>query len=171
MAMNLPWKPRVVFTGTSDYVLDVGSGEVVEHVDAWDSLSKEGNEAFPSLEGVKDLIGLVARKGGDGVGEMLRRSAEYEIRRYDGENVKVLTTINGVDEMSVNEGWKGEFVAREIKGTVSKSTVEDLVRSVENEGAAEFDACRKACVVGYSGGRREVWVEASRFCVRAPTPM
>lgn len=171
MAMNLPWKPRVIFTGTSDYVLDVGSGEVIEHVDAWDSLSKEGNEAFPSLEGVKDLIGLVVRKGGDGVGEMLRRSAEYEIRRHGGENVKAVTKISGVDGMSLNEGWRGEFAAREIKGNASKSTVEDLVRSVENEGAAEFDASRKACVVEYSGGRREIWVEASRFCVRAPTPM
>lgn len=92
MTAGLPWKPRVAFTGTSDYVLNPETGLVSEHVDVWDSLDGRGNAAFPSPQAVRDLVVQCAwspqplpdqndnRIGGSF--DLLRRAKDYSIRRY-----------------------------------------------------------------------------------------
>jgi Uncharacterized conserved protein (DUF2358) len=89
MVANLPWRPRVAFTGTSDYALDA-DGKVAEHVDRWDSLDPEQNK-FPSLAAVRDLVTQCAYKrpvpdptiaDGGPPFMLLRRARGYDIRRY-----------------------------------------------------------------------------------------
>jgi hypothetical protein len=48
----LPWTPRVVFTGVSVYTLD-SAGQVVKHVDLWDSC---GEDELPLLGGLRDIL-------------------------------------------------------------------------------------------------------------------
>lgn len=49
----LPWKPTVIFTGISDYRVDISSKLVTGHYDYWDSLS---SSAFFSPPAVVDLV-------------------------------------------------------------------------------------------------------------------
>jgi len=55
-ARILPWKPRLVFTGTSEYVLD-STGMVYQHIDRWDSIK---NQDFLSLEALRDVFTMVS---------------------------------------------------------------------------------------------------------------
>lgn len=45
----VPWKPRVAFTGQSDYVIDIASGLIARHIDYWDSLKDSSYFSFPGL--------------------------------------------------------------------------------------------------------------------------
>eukprot|EP00182_Erythrolobus_australicus_P000194 CAMPEP_0185841404 /NCGR_PEP_ID=MMETSP1353-20130828/17849_1 /TAXON_ID=1077150 /ORGANISM="Erythrolobus australicus, Strain CCMP3124" /LENGTH=322 /DNA_ID=CAMNT_0028540871 /DNA_START=126 /DNA_END=1091 /DNA_ORIENTATION=+ len=85
-----PWRPTVLFTGTSDYVLDATQNYVVcEHVDKWDSLAPDEQMPF-SFAGMKDVLSLVFRfpeATNKGISQptysILRRAREYEVRKYD----------------------------------------------------------------------------------------
>lgn len=50
LAPVLPWKPKAVFTGISEYTVDTVSGLITEHIDKWDSV--EDND-FLSVEAVR----------------------------------------------------------------------------------------------------------------------
>lgn len=50
LAPVLPWKPKAVFTGISEYKVDTVSGLITEHIDKWDSI--EDND-FLSVEAVR----------------------------------------------------------------------------------------------------------------------
>lgn len=82
MRVNLPWRPTISFTGTSDYVVD-SNGLIVRHVDYWDSLQ---DSAFFSLPAVLNVIlqcrpSTVAPTDLGGF-ELLRRTATFDIRRF-----------------------------------------------------------------------------------------
>lgn len=88
MTANLPWKPRVVFTGTSDYVVDEETGKVSEHIDLWDSLTPEENKFF-SMSAVRHLLDQAApprKRIGSVLEDMpyttLRKAKSYELRTY-----------------------------------------------------------------------------------------
>lgn len=169
MTVGLPWRPRVVFSGTSDYVVG-GEGTVVEHLDRWDSLTKEGNEAFPSVEGIRDLLGLV-KPGGrvEGGGEVLRRGRGYVVRRY-GAGVD---GVGRVERVSGQEGGlDGEVVVAvaAVKGGDVGRAVDRVRREVHGDGAAVLGG--RAWAVRFDGEEKvgEVWVEVEEFCSRAGTP-
>ncbi|XP_059635022.1 uncharacterized protein LOC132277245 isoform X2 [Cornus florida] len=101
----LPWKPELVFTGTSVMGINPETEKFCSHVDYWDSIEK--NDYF-SLEGLWDVIKqlrvyktpeLESPKY-----QILKRTAKYEVRKYtpfivveaDGDKLSGSTGINAV---------------------------------------------------------------------------
>ncbi|KAK6945037.1 Protein of unknown function DUF2358 [Dillenia turbinata] len=80
----LPWKPELVFTGTSVMGVNPETKKFCSHVDYWDSIKK--NEYF-SFEGLLDVFKqLRIYKTPDletPKYQMLKRTADYEVRRYN----------------------------------------------------------------------------------------
>ncbi|KAL4269515.1 hypothetical protein GQ457_03G046050 [Hibiscus cannabinus] len=81
--MLLPWKPELVFTGTSVMGINPNNGKFCSHLDFWDSI--ENNEYF-SLEGLLDMVRqLRIYKTPDLETpryQILKRTANYEVRKY-----------------------------------------------------------------------------------------
>ncbi|XVE70390.1 hypothetical protein DITRI_Ditri10aG0068800 [Diplodiscus trichospermus] len=81
--MLLPWKPELVFTGTSVMGINQKNGKFCSHVDFWDSI--KNNEYF-SLEGLWDVVKqLRIYKTPDLETpryQILKRTANYEVRKY-----------------------------------------------------------------------------------------
>lgn len=109
MAVNLPWRPVVSFTGQSDYVIDVSSGTVVRHVDYWDSLDDSTYFSFPA---VKDLLAQCKPARVSPFDEpgftLLRRTAELQIRSYAIEDaagvvLRLQSTSDGLSEWRATE--------------------------------------------------------------------
>ncbi|CAI9787393.1 unnamed protein product [Fraxinus pennsylvanica] len=80
----LPWKPELVFTGTSVMGINPETKKFCSHVDYWDSI--ENNEYF-SMEGLRDVVKqLRIYKTPDletPKYQILKRTANYEVRKYD----------------------------------------------------------------------------------------
>ncbi|KAK7411225.1 hypothetical protein VNO78_02658 [Psophocarpus tetragonolobus] len=98
----LPWKPELVFTGTSVMGINPENGKFCSHVDFWDSIEK--NEYF-SFEGLLDVFKqlriyktpeLESPKY-----QVLRRTANYEVRQYDPF---IVVETNG-DKLSGSTGF------------------------------------------------------------------
>ncbi|KAL6974314.1 hypothetical protein U1Q18_028495 [Sarracenia purpurea var. burkii] len=79
----LPWKPELVFTGTSIMGINPETGKFCSHVDYWDSI--ENNDYF-SLEGLSDVKKqLWIYKTPDLESpryQIMKRTANYEVRKY-----------------------------------------------------------------------------------------
>ncbi|GKV06464.1 hypothetical protein SLEP1_g18362 [Rubroshorea leprosula] len=84
----LPWKPELVLTGTSVMGVNPKNGKFCSHVDYWDSIEK--NDYF-SLEGLVNVIKqLRINKTPDLETPkylILKRTANYEVRKYAGFTV------------------------------------------------------------------------------------
>ncbi|XP_052199033.1 uncharacterized protein LOC127806078 isoform X1 [Diospyros lotus] len=101
----LPWKPELIFTGTSIMGINPETEKFCSHVDYWDSI--ENNDYF-SLEGLRDVFKqLRIYKTPDLESpryEILKRTANYEIRKYspfivvetDGDKLSGSTGFNAV---------------------------------------------------------------------------
>ncbi|KAK4343473.1 hypothetical protein RND71_036567 [Anisodus tanguticus] len=80
----LPWKPELIFTGTSVMGVNPKTNKFNSHVDCWDSI--QNNDYF-SLEGLVDVAKqLRIYKTPDletPSYQILRRTAAYEVRKYD----------------------------------------------------------------------------------------
>ncbi|MCL7049227.1 hypothetical protein MKW94_013857 [Papaver nudicaule] len=79
----LPWKPELVFTGTSVMGINPKNQKFCSHVDYWDSIK---NNDYFSVEGLLDVIKqLRIYKTPDletPKYQILKRTATYEIRKY-----------------------------------------------------------------------------------------
>ncbi|OVA00522.1 SOUL heme-binding protein [Macleaya cordata] len=79
----LPWKPELVFTGTSVMGINPENSKFCSHLDFWDSI--ENNDYF-SFEGLLDVIKqLRIYKTPDLESpkyQILKRTANYEVRKY-----------------------------------------------------------------------------------------
>ncbi|KAI0567821.1 NTF2-like protein [Gracilaria domingensis] len=84
LTVNLPWRPCAVFTGQSDYVVDVRDEKICNQVDYWDSLV---DSSFFSLPAVKDFVTqLVPNQPSlDRYREfdILRRTRDFEVRSFE----------------------------------------------------------------------------------------
>ncbi|KAK2982130.1 hypothetical protein RJ640_029647 [Escallonia rubra] len=101
----LPWKPELVFTGTSVMGINPENEKFCSHVDYWDSI--ENNDYF-SVEGLVDVIKqLRIYKTPDLESpkyQILKKTANYEVRKYssfivvetDGEKLAGSTGFNAV---------------------------------------------------------------------------
>lgn len=82
--MPLPWKPELVFTGTSVMGINPDNGKFCSHVDYWDSI--DNNEYF-SLEGFLDVLKQLRYYKTPDLGTpkylILKKTANYEVRKYD----------------------------------------------------------------------------------------
>ncbi|CAM8931288.1 unnamed protein product [Rhodiola kirilowii] len=79
----LPWKPELVFTGTSVMENNPKSGKFCSHFDYWDSI--ENNEYF-SVEGLMDVFKQLRYYKTPDLEtpkyQILKRTASYEVRKY-----------------------------------------------------------------------------------------
>ncbi|XP_047311097.1 uncharacterized protein LOC124914562 [Impatiens glandulifera] len=101
----LPWKPDLIFTGTSVMGINQNTQKFCSHVDYWDSI--QNNEYF-SVEGFLDVFRqLRIYKTPDletPKYRILRRTADYEVREYspfivvetNGEKLSGSTGFNAV---------------------------------------------------------------------------
>lgn len=101
----LPWKPELVFTGTSIMGINSETGKFCSHVDYWDSIT---NNDYFSSEGLVDVIKqLWIYKTPDLESpkyQILIRTANYEVRKYspfvvvetDGDKLSGSTGFNAV---------------------------------------------------------------------------
>lgn len=83
----LPWKPTVVFTGLSDYRVDLSSKLVIGHYDYWDSLA---SSKFFSPPAVVDLVsqcapGSVLPYESLPSFVLLRRTQRLQVWKFDSE--------------------------------------------------------------------------------------
>ncbi|KAK9269159.1 hypothetical protein L1049_000928 [Liquidambar formosana] len=115
----LPWKPELVFTGTSIMGINPETGKFCSHVDFWDSI--QNNDYF-SLEGLKDVIKqLWIYKTPDLESpkyQIMKRTANYEVRKY---TPFIVVETNG-DKLSGSTGFNS--VAGYIFG--KNSTMEKI---------------------------------------------
>uniref|UniRef100_A0A7N0ZT63 SOUL heme-binding protein n=2 Tax=Kalanchoe fedtschenkoi TaxID=63787 RepID=A0A7N0ZT63_KALFE len=113
--MLLPWKPELVFTGTSVMGVNPKNGKFCSHVDYWDSI--ENNEYF-SVEGLIDVFKQLRYYKTPDLEtpkyEILKRTANYEVRKYAPY---VVVETNG-DKLSGSRGFNN--VAGFIFGKNSK---------------------------------------------------
>jgi len=101
----LPWQPKLIFTGTSQYEFDLSTEKVVRHSDTWDSIE---NQEYFSVEGLRDLAGQVANFGQTPDLETpqyvtLKRLADYEVRKYD--SFLVCQTGTSSSDATTGEGF------------------------------------------------------------------
>lgn len=79
----LPWKPELVFTGTSVMGINPKTGKFCSHVDYWDSI--KANDYF-SLEGLWDVFRQLRMYKTPDLEtpkyQILKRAANYEVRKY-----------------------------------------------------------------------------------------
>uniref|UniRef100_A0A803NDF8 Uncharacterized protein n=1 Tax=Chenopodium quinoa TaxID=63459 RepID=A0A803NDF8_CHEQI len=77
----LPWKPELVFTGTSVMGINPETGKFCSHVDYWDSI--KANDYF-STEGLWDVFRQMYKTPDLETPEyqILKRTADYEVRKY-----------------------------------------------------------------------------------------
>ncbi|KAE8736095.1 SOUL heme-binding family protein isoform 3 [Hibiscus syriacus] len=80
-SMLLPWKPELVFTGTSVMGINPNNGKFCTHVDFWDSI--ENNEYF-SLEGLWDVF------------RQVRKYAPFIVVETNGGKLSESTGFNAV---------------------------------------------------------------------------
>eukprot|EP00439_Symbiodinium_sp_Y106_P057488 s856_g8.t1 len=140
----LPWKPRALFSGVSEYEIDAQSAKVLRQRDYWDTLSlQQGGEYVPEppLSGLKDLVSqllpsalkpaearepAVAEEAG---WELLRRAAAYRIyRSSDGSTFAIpapsfTAGLAGVKAEMEAHGLKAGEV-REVNGVQSLGLAE-----------------------------------------------
>lgn len=100
--MLLPWKPELVFTGTSIMGINPQTGKFNSHLDFWDSI--ENNNYF-SLEGLRNVVKqLRIYKTPDLETpryQILKRTANYEVRKY---SPFIVVEANG-DKLSGSNGF------------------------------------------------------------------
>lgn len=93
-----PLRPKLAFTGTSILTFD-GRGKICRHLDTWDSLAREGERAqdyfsVPGFRNVLSQLADVRKPPAESSPEassalwspprqLLRKTATYEVRRYD----------------------------------------------------------------------------------------
>ncbi|XP_031256174.1 uncharacterized protein LOC116128405 isoform X1 [Pistacia vera] len=98
----LPWKPELIFTGTSVMGINPDTGKFCSHVDFWDSIV---NNDYFSLEGLWDVFKqLRVYKTPDletPKYQILKRTANYEVREY---TPFVVVETNG-DKLSGSSGF------------------------------------------------------------------
>ncbi|XP_044471205.1 uncharacterized protein LOC123200133 isoform X1 [Mangifera indica] len=98
----LPWKPELIFTGTSVMGINPETGKFCSHVDFWDSIV---NNDYFSLEGLWDVFKqLRVYKTPDletPKYRILKRTANYEVREY---TPFVVVETNG-DKLSGSSGF------------------------------------------------------------------
>ncbi|KAI3906289.1 hypothetical protein MKW92_004052 [Papaver armeniacum] len=105
--MTVPWKPRLVLTGTSIMHINPENHKFCSHVDIWDSI--EQNEYF-SIEGLMDVIeqlGISMNPDSESPDyQILKRTSDYEVRQY---SPFVIIETEGGNELSSSTGYVQPF--------------------------------------------------------------
>ncbi|KAL3745063.1 hypothetical protein ACJRO7_014211 [Eucalyptus globulus] len=114
--MPLPWKPELVFTGTSIMGVNPETVKFCSHVDYWDSIKE--NEYF-SLEGLRDVFRQLqyykTPELQSPIYQILKRTGKYEVRKY----APFLVAETSGDKLSGSKGFND--IAGYIFGKNSKT--------------------------------------------------
>ncbi|XP_024023086.1 uncharacterized protein LOC21408316 [Morus notabilis] len=98
----LPWKPELVFTGTSVMGINPETGKFCSHVDFWDSIK---NNDYFSLEGLWDVFKQLRIYKTPELGtpkyQILKRAANYEVRKYE----PFIVVEGSADKLSGSAGF------------------------------------------------------------------
>ncbi|KAF5840983.1 regulatory factor, effector binding domain-containing protein [Dunaliella salina] len=84
--LPIPFKPTLQFTGTSTYGFNPENGRINKHIDTWDSIN---NQKFFSPEAAADVfrqltdVKTTPQSLEQPQYRVIRRAADYQIRRYD----------------------------------------------------------------------------------------
>lgn len=126
----LPWKPRAIFSGVSEYTIDPENAKVLAQRDYWDTLSLEkGGSYVPEvpLSGLQDLVSqllpaplkpLEAREpsAAEKYGwSLLRRASAYRVYRESGQLFAVAAPAFGGGLSGVQKEMKAHgLIAGEV---------------------------------------------------------
>ncbi|XP_030550018.1 uncharacterized protein LOC115754957 [Rhodamnia argentea] len=131
--MPLPWKPELVFTGTSIMGINPETGKFCSHVDYWDSIKK--NEYF-SLEGLWDVFRQLRYYKTPELQspkyQILKRMADYEVRKY----LPFLVAETSGDKLSGSKGFNdiaGYIFGKNSKMEKMKMTTPVFTQAFDNE--------------------------------------
>ncbi|KAI4344073.1 hypothetical protein L6164_011345 [Bauhinia variegata] len=117
--MPLPWKPELVFTGTSVMGINPVNGKFCSHVDFWDSIKKSDYFSFEGLWDVFKQLRIYKTPDLETPKyQILKRTANYEVRQY---SPFIVVETNG-NKLSGSTGFND--VAGYIFG--KNSTVEKI---------------------------------------------
>ncbi|KAL8040723.1 hypothetical protein ABFX02_10G116700 [Erythranthe guttata] len=98
----VPWKPELVFTGTSVMGINPETNKFNSHVDYWDSIK---NNDYFSVEGLVDVAKQLRYYKTPDLEtpkyQILKRTANYEVRKYDPF---IVVETNG-DKLSGSSGF------------------------------------------------------------------
>ncbi|XP_027364410.1 uncharacterized protein LOC113871516 [Abrus precatorius] len=98
----LPWKPELVFTGTSVMGVNPENGKFCSHVDFWDSIEKNDYFSFQGLwDVIKQLRIYKTPELESPKYQILKRTTNYEVRQYDPF---IIVETNG-DKLSGSTGF------------------------------------------------------------------
>lgn len=131
--MPLPWKPELVFTGTSIMGINPETGKFCSHVDYWDSIKE--NEYF-SLEGLRDVFRQLqyykTPELQSPIYQILKRTGKYEVRKY----APFLVAETSGDKLSGSKGFNdiaGYIFGKNSKTEKMKMTTPVFTQAFDNE--------------------------------------
>eukprot|EP00850_Spirogloea_muscicola_P008514 SM000045S16259 [mRNA] locus=s45:490902:493372:- [translate_table: standard] len=79
----IPWRPQLVFTGTSIMALNPATSKFNSHIDTWDSIR---DQEWFSKQGFMDLLAQASQLSfgrKPATHRVLKRLATYEVRKFD----------------------------------------------------------------------------------------
>lgn len=126
----LPWRPLAQFTGVSQYTLD-DQARVLRQQDYWDSINMQPGGSYAPAGKVAGLLDMLKqfmpRSSAEAAGDrelpyqLLRRAAQYEVRRYP-QYIAVVTEyerrLDGLGTLGAYTGGANE-ASEELKAYVS----------------------------------------------------
>ncbi|KAL2610866.1 hypothetical protein R1flu_022558 [Riccia fluitans] len=134
----LPWRPQLIFTGTSVMTVNPETGKFNSHVDFWDSIN---NNDYFSIEGVQDVLRqLQIYKTPDLETpnyRVLKRTAVYEVRKYD----QFLVAETPSDQVVGNNGFNevaGYLFGKNTTGEKMKMTTPVFNQAAGNKSSLQF---------------------------------
>ncbi|KAF8034425.1 hypothetical protein BT93_C0662 [Corymbia citriodora subsp. variegata] len=131
--MPLPWKPELIFTGTSIMGINPETGKFCSHVDYWDSIKK--NDYF-SPEGLWDVFRQLQYYKTPELQspsyQILKRTGKYEVRKY----APFLVAETSRDKLSGTKGFNdvaGYIFGKNSKTEKMKMTTPVFTQAFDNE--------------------------------------
>jgi hypothetical protein len=164
----LPWKPLAQFTGVSQYTID-DQARVLRQQDYWDSINLQpGGTYAPAgkISGLLDMLKqFMPRSSAEAAGDkelpyqLLRRAAQYEVRRYP-QYIAVVTEyerrLDGLGTLGAYTGGANEASA-ELKAYVSRPLLQRPVPEHRDGPCTSVARCPHAgpaCTSNASGEPR-----------------
>ncbi|KAG6428451.1 hypothetical protein SASPL_112703 [Salvia splendens] len=150
----LPWKPELVFTGTSVMGINAHNMKLCTHVDSWDSI--QNNDHF-SIEGFLDMVKQVwshrvfallrVYKTPDVETpryRILKRTANYELSKQVVTSCLCLPALNEA-EVSLRKVEEGIAAVLKFSGKADEEIFRDKEKSLrQNLAALElFEICKR----------------------------
>ncbi|CAM6103392.1 unnamed protein product [Calypogeia fissa] len=134
----LPWRPELIFTGTSVMSVNEETGKFNRHVDYWDSI--QNNEYF-SVEALADLYKQLRMYKTPDLEtpryKTLKRTSVYQVRQY--EQFLVAETV--VDRINGNKGFNavaGYLFGKNSEGEKMKMTTPVFNQSADDSFQLQF---------------------------------